>query len=158
MFVTLMQGVGLNAQVDTDLPRVLSELVGKTYTFQLKLKDFNFTANHQTFTISRIFPARDLASEHQLCHVFNRKMLRFTSKPIFRMWHREQMTELQTRPMLQRCPPQVVKQKRMKTMLRKITPLRKHEWNEYHRRIQTTSLNQLLFSSFSFAFAGFFFF
>lgn len=54
-------GVGLNAQVDTDLPRVLSELVGKTYTFQLKLKDFNFTSNHQTFTISRIFPARDLA-------------------------------------------------------------------------------------------------
>ncbi|CAN7074951.1 unnamed protein product [Brassica oleracea var. botrytis] len=54
-------GVGLNAQVDTDLPRVLSELVGKTYTFQLKLKDFNFTAHHQTFTISRIFPARDLA-------------------------------------------------------------------------------------------------
>ncbi|CDY67308.1 BnaC01g44340D [Brassica napus] len=54
-------GVGLNAQVDTDLPRVLSELVGKTYTFQLKLKEFNFTAHHQTFTISRIFPARDLA-------------------------------------------------------------------------------------------------
>ncbi|KAF2574262.1 hypothetical protein F2Q70_00003432 [Brassica cretica] len=30
-------------------------------TLQLRLKDFNFTANHQTFTISLIFPARELA-------------------------------------------------------------------------------------------------
>ncbi|WZZ88806.1 hypothetical protein YC2023_117385 [Brassica napus] len=47
--------------VDTDLPRSLADIVGSTYTFQLRLKDFNFTANHQTFTISLIFPARELA-------------------------------------------------------------------------------------------------
>ncbi|KAL0763725.1 hypothetical protein Bca101_079876 [Brassica carinata] len=51
----------VNAQVDTDLPRSLADIVGSTYTFQLRLKDFNFTANHQTFTISLIFPARELA-------------------------------------------------------------------------------------------------
>lgn len=40
---------------------LLADVIGNTYTFQLKLKDFNFTANHQTFTISRIFSARELA-------------------------------------------------------------------------------------------------
>ncbi|KAG5378223.1 hypothetical protein IGI04_026065, partial [Brassica rapa subsp. trilocularis] len=54
-------GVGATAQVDVDLPCSLADLVGNTYTFQLKLTDFNFTANHQTFTISRIFPVRELA-------------------------------------------------------------------------------------------------
>ncbi|KAF3538136.1 hypothetical protein F2Q69_00025341 [Brassica cretica] len=54
-------GIGTNAQVDVVLPRPLADLVGRTYTFQLKLKDFNFTPNHQTFTISRIFPQRELA-------------------------------------------------------------------------------------------------
>ncbi|CAN7082271.1 unnamed protein product [Brassica oleracea var. botrytis] len=47
--------------VDTDLPRSLADIVGSTYTFQLRLKGFNFTANHQTFTSSLIFPARELA-------------------------------------------------------------------------------------------------
>ncbi|CAH8323185.1 unnamed protein product [Eruca vesicaria subsp. sativa] len=54
-------GIGANAEVDTDIPRSLSAVVDKTYTFQLKLTDFNFSPNHQTFTISRIFPARELA-------------------------------------------------------------------------------------------------
>ncbi|KAJ4872319.1 Uncharacterized protein Rs2_46011 [Raphanus sativus] len=54
-------GIGVNAEVDTELPRSLADIVGNIYTFQLKLKDFNFTANHQTFTVSRIFPARELA-------------------------------------------------------------------------------------------------
>ncbi|XP_033128410.1 uncharacterized protein LOC103853519 isoform X1 [Brassica rapa] len=54
-------GIGTNAQVDVVLPRPLADLVGRTYTFQLKLTDFNFTPNHQTFTISRIFPQRELA-------------------------------------------------------------------------------------------------
>ncbi|CAG7890648.1 unnamed protein product [Brassica rapa] len=44
------------------LPRSLADIAGNTYTFQLKLKDFNITPNHQTFTISRIFHARDLAA------------------------------------------------------------------------------------------------
>ncbi|CAF2164348.1 unnamed protein product [Brassica napus] len=47
--------------VDTELPRSLAEIVGNTYTFQLKLKDFNFTSKHQTFTISGVFPSRELA-------------------------------------------------------------------------------------------------
>ncbi|KAF3532786.1 hypothetical protein DY000_02041068 [Brassica cretica] len=54
-------GVVVDAQVDTDLPVSLAGVVGKTYTFQLKLTDFNFSSKHQTFTISRIFPERALA-------------------------------------------------------------------------------------------------
>ncbi|CAN7094749.1 replication protein A 70 kDa DNA-binding subunit A [Brassica rapa] len=54
-------GIGVDAQVDTELPRSLADIVGKTYTFQLKLNDFNFSSKHQTFTISRIFPERLLA-------------------------------------------------------------------------------------------------
>nr|VDD53992.1 unnamed protein product [Brassica oleracea] len=54
-------GIGINAEVDVVLPRSLADLVGRNYTFQLKLKDFNFTANHQNFTISRVFPQRELA-------------------------------------------------------------------------------------------------
>ena len=56
-----VQGIGVDAQVDTELPRSLADIVGKTYTFQLKLDDFNFSSKHQTFTISRIFPERLLA-------------------------------------------------------------------------------------------------
>ncbi|CAF2151601.1 unnamed protein product [Brassica napus] len=51
-------GIGATAQVDVHLPRSFADIVRNTYTFQLKLKDFNITANHQTFTISRIFHAR----------------------------------------------------------------------------------------------------
>ncbi|KAL0649360.1 hypothetical protein Bca4012_092051 [Brassica carinata] len=54
-------GIGINAEVDVVLPRSLADLVGRNYTFQLKLKDFNFTANHQNFTISRVFPQSELA-------------------------------------------------------------------------------------------------
>ncbi|CAH8340569.1 unnamed protein product [Eruca vesicaria subsp. sativa] len=54
-------GICANAEVDTDIPRSLAAVVDKTYTFQLKLTDFNFTPNQQTFTISWIFPARELA-------------------------------------------------------------------------------------------------
>lgn len=39
MFLGL-QGIGLDAQVDTELPPALAEIVGETYTFQLKLNDF----------------------------------------------------------------------------------------------------------------------
>ena len=56
-----LQGIGVDAQVDTELPQSLADIVGKTYTFQLKLNDFNFSSKHQTFTISRIFPQRVLA-------------------------------------------------------------------------------------------------
>lgn len=36
-----MQGMGLNAEVDTELLRALADVVGNTYTFQLRLKEFN---------------------------------------------------------------------------------------------------------------------
>ncbi|KAF2589028.1 hypothetical protein F2Q70_00041309 [Brassica cretica] len=55
------QTASLLKLVDTELPRSLAEIVGNTYTFQLKLKDFNFTSKHQTFTISGVFPSRELA-------------------------------------------------------------------------------------------------
>ena len=61
MFLLLCQGIGISAHVDTELPRTLTVIVGNTYTFQLKLTDFNFTANHQTFTISRMFAAPEIA-------------------------------------------------------------------------------------------------
>ncbi|WZY85404.1 hypothetical protein YC2023_031788 [Brassica napus] len=56
-----IMGIGISAHVDTELPRTLAGIVGNTYTFQLKLTDFNFTANHQTFTISRMFAAPEIA-------------------------------------------------------------------------------------------------
>lgn len=54
-------GIGISAHVDTELPRTLTVIVGNTYTFQLRLTDFNFTANHQAFTISRMFAAPEIA-------------------------------------------------------------------------------------------------
>ncbi|KAL0731217.1 hypothetical protein Bca4012_027311 [Brassica carinata] len=54
-------GIGVDARVDTCLPRALADIVGNSYIFQLKLTDFNFTANHQTFTISRIFTTPQMA-------------------------------------------------------------------------------------------------
>ncbi|CAF2149551.1 unnamed protein product [Brassica napus] len=47
--------IGVNAKVDRELRQFITEIVGSTYTFQLKLIAFNFTSKHQTFTISRIF-------------------------------------------------------------------------------------------------------
>lgn len=58
---THIVGIGVDAQIDTDLPRFLAEIFGNTYTFQLKLKDFNFTSKHQTFTVSCVFPSQELA-------------------------------------------------------------------------------------------------
>ncbi|KAG5408603.1 hypothetical protein IGI04_004922 [Brassica rapa subsp. trilocularis] len=38
---------------------IIADNIGKTYTFQVRVRSYNFTANHQTFTISRIFDERD---------------------------------------------------------------------------------------------------
>ncbi|KAH0857596.1 hypothetical protein HID58_085857 [Brassica napus] len=54
-----LHGAGVNARVDNDFPPFLNEVVGKTFTFQLKLGEFNFTSKHQSFTVSRII------SEHE---------------------------------------------------------------------------------------------
>ncbi|CDY69089.1 BnaUnng03110D, partial [Brassica napus] len=44
--------VGVKAHVDNELPEFIADIVGKTFIFQLKLVEFNFTHKHQTFTIS----------------------------------------------------------------------------------------------------------
>ncbi|KAF8096421.1 hypothetical protein N665_0309s0047 [Sinapis alba] len=59
--VAQIVGIGVSASVDTEIPQSIADIVGRTYTFQLKLTDFNFTSKHQTFTVSRIFPERALA-------------------------------------------------------------------------------------------------
>ncbi|KAL0723590.1 hypothetical protein Bca4012_038189 [Brassica carinata] len=64
-------GIGVNAQVNTALRRSLADIVGNSYTFQLKLTDFNFTSNHQTFTISRIFTSPQLAPNPNFAADFN---------------------------------------------------------------------------------------
>ncbi|WZZ48900.1 hypothetical protein YC2023_049007 [Brassica napus] len=37
----------------------IAQMVGKTCTFQVRASSYNFAANHQTFTISRILNERD---------------------------------------------------------------------------------------------------
>ncbi|CAH8316954.1 unnamed protein product [Eruca vesicaria subsp. sativa] len=54
-------GTGINAKVDTEFPPSLNEIVGKTFTFQLKLGKFNFTSKKQTFTVSRIITEHERA-------------------------------------------------------------------------------------------------
>ncbi|KAL0826636.1 hypothetical protein Bca101_050313 [Brassica carinata] len=39
-------------------------MVGKTYTLQVRISSYNFTANHQTFTISRILNEPDRLPLH----------------------------------------------------------------------------------------------
>uniref|UniRef100_A0A0D3D2N8 CCHC-type domain-containing protein n=1 Tax=Brassica oleracea var. oleracea TaxID=109376 RepID=A0A0D3D2N8_BRAOL len=48
-------------------PQFLEDIVGNTYIFHLKLIEFNFSANHKSFTIARIFDPResqDLLLQH----------------------------------------------------------------------------------------------
>ncbi|KAH0926538.1 hypothetical protein HID58_018794 [Brassica napus] len=49
---------GVYAKVDAELLRFVAEIFGKTYTFQLKIGEFNFPSKPQTFTISCIFAER----------------------------------------------------------------------------------------------------
>ncbi|KAL0684306.1 hypothetical protein Bca4012_051154 [Brassica carinata] len=41
-----------------------ADMVGKTYTLQVRISSYNFTANHQTFTISRILNEPDRLPLH----------------------------------------------------------------------------------------------
>lgn len=54
-------GAGVDARVDNDFPPFLNEMVGKTFTFQLRLGAFNFTSKHQGFTVSRIIAEHERA-------------------------------------------------------------------------------------------------
>ncbi|KAF3549355.1 hypothetical protein DY000_02009343 [Brassica cretica] len=49
----LMAGEGVKLE-ETQPPPFIADIVGKTYSFQVKVDMNNFTANHQTFTISRM--------------------------------------------------------------------------------------------------------
>ncbi|XP_024007230.1 uncharacterized protein LOC18011836 [Eutrema salsugineum] len=40
---------------DIGIPKVIADIVGKKYTFHIKLTSFNFTTQHQSFTVTRIF-------------------------------------------------------------------------------------------------------
>ncbi|XP_033140413.1 uncharacterized protein LOC103855082 isoform X1 [Brassica rapa] len=54
----LLAGDGVNPE-ETDTPPFVLDMEGKTYTFQVKVGPYNFTANHQSFTISRILGEGD---------------------------------------------------------------------------------------------------
>ncbi|CAN6826258.1 unnamed protein product [Brassica oleracea] len=56
--VHLTAGEGVNSE-ETQPPPFIADMVGKTYNFQVRVSRYNFTANHQTFTISRIMNERD---------------------------------------------------------------------------------------------------
>ncbi|KAL0815763.1 hypothetical protein Bca101_072207 [Brassica carinata] len=52
--VTEPTAAGVQEPHDCDLPQCLEEIIGSTLTFQLNLPHFNFTAKHQSFTVSCI--------------------------------------------------------------------------------------------------------
>ncbi|KAL0885967.1 hypothetical protein Bca101_009950 [Brassica carinata] len=53
----LLAGDGVNPE-ETHAPPFVTDMEGKTCTFQVRMSSYNFTANHQTFTISRILSER----------------------------------------------------------------------------------------------------
>ncbi|KAF2610009.1 hypothetical protein F2Q70_00009776 [Brassica cretica] len=51
--VQLLAEEGVNPE-DSVMPLLVAGMEGKTYTFQVRVTSYNFTVNHQTFTVSRI--------------------------------------------------------------------------------------------------------
>ncbi|KAF3591750.1 hypothetical protein DY000_02020219 [Brassica cretica] len=49
----LLAEEGVNPE-DSVMPPFVAGMEGKTYTFQVRVTSYNFTVNHQTFTVSRI--------------------------------------------------------------------------------------------------------
>ncbi|CAG7904498.1 unnamed protein product [Brassica rapa] len=49
----LCAGDGDNPE-ETEAPPFVKDMEGKTYKLQVRVSSYNFTANHQTFTISHI--------------------------------------------------------------------------------------------------------
>ena len=49
---------------DFVMPPFVAEMEGKTYTFQVRVTSYNFTVNHQTFTVSRIINEVERAPAH----------------------------------------------------------------------------------------------
>ncbi|CAH8388620.1 unnamed protein product [Eruca vesicaria subsp. sativa] len=77
---THILGVGANAHVNNKLPELIADIVGKTFVFQLKLVEFNFTSKHQTFTISSInserqdSPLPEFNNIHEHYWILNREV------------------------------------------------------------------------------------
>ncbi|CAN6917435.1 unnamed protein product [Brassica oleracea] len=121
-------GIEVDAQVDTELPQSLADIVGKTYTFQLKWNDFNFSSKHQTFTISRIFPQRVLAPKL--------KVQLFPPMLRLEICHREQFPTLESLLLEQISQLHLMLQlvnvhHRPKTrMMSTKLPRKRHMWNE----------------------------
>ncbi|KAG2315957.1 hypothetical protein Bca52824_019079 [Brassica carinata] len=51
-------GDGVNPE-ETQAAPFMSDMVGKTYTFQVRVSSLNSTANHQTFTVGLILNERE---------------------------------------------------------------------------------------------------
>lgn len=54
----MQAGDGVNPE-EADAPPFVRDKEGKTYTFQVRVGPYSFTANHQSFTISRILSEDD---------------------------------------------------------------------------------------------------
>ncbi|CAH8385233.1 unnamed protein product [Eruca vesicaria subsp. sativa] len=57
----LLIGEGVNPE-DAQISHFITDMEGKTYTFQVWVSTYSFTANHQAFTISHILNERDRMS------------------------------------------------------------------------------------------------
>ncbi|CAN7010599.1 unnamed protein product [Brassica oleracea var. botrytis] len=65
----------MNVGGSEELPQCLKELAGKYFVFQIRVKPFNFTPNHRTFTVcaivNHINPRFSIPMKH---HLFKRKV------------------------------------------------------------------------------------
>ncbi|CAN7031870.1 unnamed protein product [Brassica oleracea var. botrytis] len=124
-------GIGVDAQVDTELPRSLADIVGKPYTFQLKL---NISISPQSTR-----PSPFLASFLSEClcpcqPLWKLQMFLRMLRP--KMWHKEQMPTLESLPLEQISQLYLMLQlvnvhhrPKTKTMSTRL-PRRRHMWNE----------------------------
>ncbi|CDY66463.1 BnaCnng51000D [Brassica napus] len=66
----------MNVGGGEELPQCLKELAGKYFVFQIRVKPFNFTSNHRTFTVfaivNHINPRFSIPMKH---HLFKRKVV-----------------------------------------------------------------------------------
>ncbi|CAH8320469.1 unnamed protein product [Eruca vesicaria subsp. sativa] len=56
--VQLLAGDGVNPE-DAKIPPFIADMEGKDYTFQVRVSEYNFSVNHQTFTITSILKDGD---------------------------------------------------------------------------------------------------
>nr|VDD07248.1 unnamed protein product [Brassica oleracea] len=59
----------INVGGDEELPQCLKELAGKYFVFQIRVKPFNFTPNHRTFTVFAI--VNHINPSGTVAHIFN---------------------------------------------------------------------------------------